>query len=205
MPPRSRRSVAFGPSFRRAASTAAAAALGRAGSVGVRARAAFVRSLRALALEPQALARRQLALRTVRGRELAGGETFHRLPARLVTARRRFVSRSLAPGLAMRLTLTRLLARLLASRLVPPRLARALAFAIRTRLAPLERVPVLAKSMAQLRDDMKEPKTAFVIGFVDGVLPLETILEVTGLPELDTLQILERLIAQGAIVFPRRH
>lgn len=75
--------------------------------------------------------------------------------------------------------------------------------AIRARLAPLSRVPVLAKSLEELADDMKEPKTAFVIGFVDGLLPLETIVEVTGLPELESLQILDRLIAQGAIVFPR--
>jgi hypothetical protein len=70
------------------------------------------------------------------------------------------------------------------------------------RLAPLGRVPMLAKSIDQLGADLKEPRTAFVIGFIDGVLPLETIIEVTGLPELETLQILERLIAEGAIVFP---
>jgi hypothetical protein len=76
--------------------------------------------------------------------------------------------------------------------------------AIRARLAPLERVPELAKTIAELGDDLKEPKTAFVLGFIDGVLPLETIIEVTGLPEIETLRILDRLIAQSAIVFPRR-
>lgn len=75
--------------------------------------------------------------------------------------------------------------------------------AIRAHLAPLDRIPAAAKSIDELADDLKEPKTAFVLGFVDGVLPLETIIEVAGLPELDTLRILERLIAQGAIVFPR--
>lgn len=74
--------------------------------------------------------------------------------------------------------------------------------AIRARLSPLDRIPTQAKSIDELADDLKEPKTAFVLGFVDGVLPIETIIEVTGLPELETLRILDRLIAQGAIVFP---
>jgi hypothetical protein len=73
--------------------------------------------------------------------------------------------------------------------------------AIRARLEPLSRVPELVKSITELGDDMREPKTAFVLGFIDGLLPLETIVEVTGLPEIETLQILDRLIAQGAIAF----
>ena len=76
------------------------------------------------------------------------------------------------------------------------------AAAMRARLAPLDRVPRSAKTIDELADDLKDPKTAFVLGFVDGVLPLETIIEVTGLPELDTLQILDRLVSAGAIVFP---
>ena len=76
------------------------------------------------------------------------------------------------------------------------------ATAIRARLAPLDRIPTPARSIDELGDDLKDPKAVFVLGFVDGVLPLETIIEVTGLPELDTLRILDRLIAQGAIVFP---
>lgn len=72
------------------------------------------------------------------------------------------------------------------------------------RLAPLDRVPALSKPLAELGADLKDPKTAFVLGFVDGVLPLETIIEVTGLPEAETVEILERLIAEGAIDFPSR-
>lgn len=78
---------------------------------------------------------------------------------------------------------------------------------IRTRVSPLEpldRVPTLAKSIDELPADLKEPRTAFVLGFIDGVLPLETIIEVTGLPEAETVSILERLIAQGAVIFPPR-
>ena len=75
---------------------------------------------------------------------------------------------------------------------------------IRTRLSPLDRIPTLAKSIDELPADLREPRTAFVLGFIDGVLPLETIIEVTGLPEPETLSILERLIAQGAVIFPKR-
>lgn len=76
--------------------------------------------------------------------------------------------------------------------------------ALRARLAPLSRVPALAKSITELGDAVADPRAAFVLGFVDGLLPLETIIEVTGLPELETLQVLDRFIAQGAVVFPAR-
>jgi len=72
------------------------------------------------------------------------------------------------------------------------------------RLAPLERIPSLARRMSELGGDLKDPKTAFVAGFVDSILPLETIIEVTGLPEAETIEILDRLVTQGAIVFPPR-
>jgi hypothetical protein len=72
------------------------------------------------------------------------------------------------------------------------------------RLAPLTRVPSLAKEMTQLGALLEDPKTAFVLGFVDGILPLETIIDVTGLPELETLRVLDRMVAQSIVVFPRR-
>jgi hypothetical protein len=71
------------------------------------------------------------------------------------------------------------------------------------RLAPLTRVPTLARSMTELGALLEDPKTAYVLGFVDGILPLETIVEVTGLPELDTLRVLDRMVNQGAVVFRR--
>ena len=67
---------------------------------------------------------------------------------------------------------------------------------LRERLEPLSRVPVL-RAHAGLDD----PRTAYIAGFVDGVLPLETIIDVTGLPELDTLRVLDRLAAQGLVAF----
>jgi hypothetical protein len=70
------------------------------------------------------------------------------------------------------------------------------------RLSPLSRTPTLAREMSKLGSLVEDPKTAYVLGFVDGLLPLETIVEVTGLPELDTLRVLDRMITQGVIVFP---
>lgn len=72
------------------------------------------------------------------------------------------------------------------------------------RLAPLTRVPTLAQEMQKLGPLLEDPKTAFVLGFVDGILPLDTIIDVTGLPELDTLRILDRMVAQGVVVFRAR-
>lgn len=72
---------------------------------------------------------------------------------------------------------------------------------LRANLAPLTRVPALSRPMTELGDILADPKTAFVLGFVDGILPLETILDVTGLPELDTLKVLDRMLGHGVIVF----
>lgn len=69
---------------------------------------------------------------------------------------------------------------------------------LRVRLAPLTRVPVFARPLGEI-GVLEDPKAAYVSGFIDGVLPLETIIDVTGLPEIDTLRILDRLSANGAI------
>lgn len=75
---------------------------------------------------------------------------------------------------------------------------------LRDRLAPTSRVPILARKLTDLGDVLDDPKTAFVLGFVDGILPLETIVEVTGLPELDTLRVLDRMVGLGVVVFRSR-
>lgn len=72
---------------------------------------------------------------------------------------------------------------------------------LRARLAPVARVPVLAREMAQLGALLEDPKTAYILGFVDGILPLDTIVDVTGLPELDTLRVLDRMVAQSVVIF----
>jgi hypothetical protein len=70
-------------------------------------------------------------------------------------------------------------------------------------LSPLTRVPMLAMELTELGQLLADPKTAYVLGFVDGLLPLETIIEVTGLPELETLRVLDRMVGQGVVVFKR--
>jgi hypothetical protein len=72
---------------------------------------------------------------------------------------------------------------------------------LRDRLGPLGRVPTLARRLTELGKVLEDPKTAFVLGFVDGILPIETILDVTGLPELDTLKILDRMVSQSIVLF----
>src|SRR5262249_7107523 len=76
--------------------------------------------------------------------------------------------------------------------------------AIRARLGPLDRVPRLGKKLSELTTADFDSKTAYVLGFVDGVLPLGTILDVTGLPERETLEIFDRMIAQRVVSFRPR-
>jgi hypothetical protein len=70
---------------------------------------------------------------------------------------------------------------------------------LRARLAPMTRVPSLTRKLTELGPVIEDPKTAYILGFIDGILPLETIVEVAGLPELDALRILERAIDQHVI------
>jgi hypothetical protein len=75
---------------------------------------------------------------------------------------------------------------------------------LQAHMAPLSRVPSIARSLASFGSLVEDPKTAYVLGFVDGLLPLETIIEVCGLPEIDVLRILDRMIELGVIVFRKR-
>ena len=72
---------------------------------------------------------------------------------------------------------------------------------LRANLSPLGRVPVLARQLSEIGSALEDPKTAYIVGFVDGILPLETIIDVTGLSELDTLRVLDRLVLQGILIF----
>src|SRR5262245_61843068 len=46
---------------------------------------------------------------------------------------------------------------------------------LRAQLAPLSRVPALTRRMAELGPVIADAQTAYVLGFIDGLLPLETI------------------------------
>jgi hypothetical protein len=74
---------------------------------------------------------------------------------------------------------------------------------LRERLAPMSRVPSLVRGITELGPVIEDPKTAYILGFVDGLLPLETIVEVAGLPEIDALRILDRAIGAMVITFKK--
>lgn len=72
---------------------------------------------------------------------------------------------------------------------------------LRARFAPLTRVPVLRKALADLGRLIEDPKTAYVLGFVDGILPLDTILEVAGLPEIEILRVFDWMVSLSLVSF----
>jgi hypothetical protein len=70
-----------------------------------------------------------------------------------------------------------------------------------TRIGPLERVPVVMVARDQMRWLSIDHRAGFVLSLVDGVSSLEMILDVSGMPELDTLRILSELAQQRIISF----
>lgn len=75
---------------------------------------------------------------------------------------------------------------------------------LRDRMDPLSRVASLSRPLTELGPLIEDPKTAYVLGFVDGLLPLETIVEIAGLPEIDTLRILDRALSQQVLEFKKK-
>lgn len=72
---------------------------------------------------------------------------------------------------------------------------------LRARLAPLDRVPMLTAPLSEMGEFMEDANAAYVLGFVDSILPLETILEVAGLPDLAALRVFDRLVSLGLVTF----
>src|SRR6185369_15418844 len=68
-----------------------------------------------------------------------------------------------------------------------------------TKIGPLDRVPTVAVPRDQLRWLSIDHRAGFVLSLVDGVSSLEMILDVSGMPELDTLRILSELAQQRII------
>ncbi len=69
------------------------------------------------------------------------------------------------------------------------------------RIGPLERVPVVMVPRDQLRWLSIDHRAGFVLSHVDGISSLEMILDVSGMPVLDTLRILCELNQQRIISF----
>lgn len=67
------------------------------------------------------------------------------------------------------------------------------------RIGPLEGVPIVMVPRDQLRWLSIDHKAGFVLSLVDGVSSLEMIIDVSGMPELDTLRILSELAQQRII------
>jgi hypothetical protein len=67
------------------------------------------------------------------------------------------------------------------------------------RIGPLDRVPIVMVPRDQLRWLSIDHKAGFVLSLVDGVSNLEMIIDVSGMPELDTLRILSELAQQRII------
>jgi hypothetical protein len=67
------------------------------------------------------------------------------------------------------------------------------------RIGPLDRVPVVMVARDQLRWLSIDHKAGFVLSLVDGVSSLEMIIDVSGMPELETLRILSELAQQRII------
>jgi len=69
------------------------------------------------------------------------------------------------------------------------------------RIGALDRVPFVAIPLDQLRWLSIDHRAGFVLSHVDGVSTLEQVLDVSGMPLLDTLRILYELVQHRVIAF----
>jgi hypothetical protein len=67
------------------------------------------------------------------------------------------------------------------------------------RLGGGDAVPTLALGEAELREAALDHRAGFVLTFVDGMCPLDSLLYSTGLPRAEVLRILDRLVRAGVI------
>jgi hypothetical protein len=69
------------------------------------------------------------------------------------------------------------------------------------RLGPLDRVPVVAVPRAQMRWLSMDHRAGFVLSLIDGSSSIDMILDVSGMPKLDALRILQELVQQKIVSF----
>jgi hypothetical protein len=67
------------------------------------------------------------------------------------------------------------------------------------RLGPLDRVPTVIVQSTQLRWLSMDHRAGFVLSLIDGLSTLEMILDVSGMPRLDTMRILQELLQQRIV------
>jgi hypothetical protein len=70
------------------------------------------------------------------------------------------------------------------------------------RLGPLSRVPRIAVASKTMGGLALDHKAGFVLSLVDGSSSLETILDASGLPQLEVLRVIEDLVARGVLDLP---
>jgi hypothetical protein len=70
-----------------------------------------------------------------------------------------------------------------------------------TRLGSFDRMPFVALAAAQIDGLAIDHRAGFLLSLVDGSSPIESILDVSGMPRLDALRILNELVHRGVIAF----
>jgi hypothetical protein len=71
-------------------------------------------------------------------------------------------------------------------------------------IGSLEQVPVLVAPLAEIDAGVLDPRAAFVLSQVDGHTNLDAILDVSGMPALETLRIVSELARRRIIAFRGR-
>jgi hypothetical protein len=69
------------------------------------------------------------------------------------------------------------------------------------RLGALDRAPVVVVPRAQMRWLSIDHRAGFVLSLIDGTSTVETILDMSGMPRLDALRILQELVQQKIVAF----
>ena len=69
----------------------------------------------------------------------------------------------------------------------------------RKSLGSLERVPVLRVAPAQLAKLGLDHRAGFVLSMIDGATAIETLIDMSGLPRVDVLRILDEVVQSGAV------
>jgi hypothetical protein len=68
-------------------------------------------------------------------------------------------------------------------------------------LPPPSAVPRLTRSAASLRSLPLDPRAAFLAEQIDGVTSLQSILDLDNMPRAEAVEVLERLVELGVVVF----
>jgi hypothetical protein len=69
------------------------------------------------------------------------------------------------------------------------------------RLGPLDRIPMVVVPRAQMRWLSMDHRAGFILSLIDGQSSVEMILDVSGMPKLDALRILQELVQQKIVAF----